>query len=86
MVDMEIVSSRGILRDKLKQRWHWLLRWQYLGLFLLVLITLILHFSIIMQPGELVFDEQVHEVLANELNKGVLSWRKTANTKIYTTR
>jgi predicted membrane-bound dolichyl-phosphate-mannose-protein mannosyltransferase len=40
---------------------HQLLKWQYLGLSLLVLITLILHFSIITQPSELAFDE-VHYV------------------------
>jgi predicted membrane-bound dolichyl-phosphate-mannose-protein mannosyltransferase len=41
-----------------KQWGQRLLRWQYFGLCLLVLVTLALHFSIIMQPGELVFDEQ----------------------------
>lgn len=33
-------------------------RWHYLALAALVLVTLILHFSIITQPGEPVFDEQ----------------------------
>ena len=35
-----------------------LYRWQYLGLCLLVLITLIMHFSVIMRPAEANFDEQ----------------------------
>ena len=39
---------------------HWperLLRWQYLGLCILVVITLALHASIILQPNDPVFDE-----------------------------
>ncbi|MFC1992407.1 phospholipid carrier-dependent glycosyltransferase [Chloroflexota bacterium] len=42
----------------MKQWFRRLSRWQYFGLCLLVLITLILHFSIINQPDTLVFDEQ----------------------------
>ena len=53
-----------------KQWLHWLLRWQYLGLCLLVLITLILHFSIIMQPNELVFDEQYYVADAKSIIEG----------------
>lgn len=34
------------------------MKWQYFGLCILVLITLALHFSTIMQPVEMVFDEQ----------------------------
>ncbi len=43
---------------KLKQWFHKSLKWQYSGLCLLVLLTLALHFSIIMSPSEVVFDEQ----------------------------
>ena len=49
LVDMEIA--------RLQSWWHRLLRWQHIGLCLLVLIPLILHFIIVMQPGELVLDE-----------------------------
>ena len=42
---------------RLKQGLEWLLRWQYLGLCLLVLITLTLHFTTILQPSEPAFDE-----------------------------
>ena len=54
----------------LKQWWHWLLRWPYLGLGLLVLVTLALHFSIIMQPSELVFDEQYYIADARSIIEG----------------
>ena len=43
---------------RLKQWLEWLLRWQYLGLCMLMLITLALHVSTIMQPSDLVFDEE----------------------------
>ncbi len=36
---------------------NWLYRWQYSGLFLLLIIVLVLHFTIIMQPNEPLFDE-----------------------------
>ena len=55
---------------RLKQWWHWLLRWQYLGLCVLVLITLILHFSIIMQPDTLVLDEQYYVGDARSILEG----------------
>ena len=50
---------------------HRLKQWEYFGLFVLVLVSLILHFSIIMQPGELVFDEKhyvpdARQILAGE--------------------
>jgi dolichyl-phosphate-mannose-protein mannosyltransferase len=44
-----------------KQRTERLLRWQHLGLCLLVLMTLALHFTTILKPSELAFDE-VHYV------------------------
>ena len=41
------------------KRWlHWSLKWQYSGLCLLVLLTLVLHLSTIMKPAEPVFDGQ----------------------------
>jgi len=36
---------------------NWLYRWQYSGLFLLLIVVLVLHFTIIMQPNEPLFDE-----------------------------
>jgi len=54
----------------LKEWLHWLLRWQYLGLCLLVLITLILHFTVIMQPSELIFDEQHYVTDARSILEG----------------
>ena len=46
------------------------MKWQYFGLCLLVLITLILHFSVIMQPSELVFDEQHYVTDARSIIEG----------------
>ncbi|MFH1639441.1 MAG: glycosyltransferase family 39 protein [Chloroflexota bacterium] len=43
-----------------KQLWYRLRQWKYLGLCLLVLVTLIMHFSIIMHPGEPIFDEKFY--------------------------
>jgi len=40
---------------------RWLYRWQYSGLCLLLIVVLVLHFSIIMQPNEPLFDE-IHYV------------------------
>ena len=45
----------------IKQGSERLLRWQYLGLCLLVLVTLALHFAIILQPDQPAFDE-IHYV------------------------
>ncbi len=36
---------------------NWLYRWQYSGLFLLLIVVLVLHFTIVMQPSEPLFDE-----------------------------
>ncbi len=44
--------------NKLKERWQQLIRWQYLGLAVLVVVTLALHFIAIRQPAEPAFDEQ----------------------------
>ncbi|MBN1693745.1 MAG: phospholipid carrier-dependent glycosyltransferase [Dehalococcoidales bacterium] len=43
---------------EIKNKFYRFYRWQYFWLFLIVLSTLILHFSIIDNPEELVFDEQ----------------------------
>ncbi len=47
--------------ETLKNIFDWLRRWEYSGLCLLLLIVLVLHFSIIMQPTEPLFDE-IHYV------------------------
>jgi dolichyl-phosphate-mannose-protein mannosyltransferase len=43
---------------EIKSKLHRFYRWQYFWLFLIVLSTLIMHFCIIDQPDELLFDEQ----------------------------
>ncbi len=43
-----------------KRKLRWLLKWEYTGLCLLVLITLVLHFSIINNPGTPLFDEEYY--------------------------
>ncbi|MFC2060179.1 glycosyltransferase family 39 protein [Chloroflexota bacterium] len=61
-------STIGI---KLKQWLYQPLEWrQHLGLCLLVLITLTLHFSIVMQPDELVFDEHHYVTDARSIIAG----------------
>lgn len=47
--------------ETVKRLIDWFRRWEYSGLCLLVLIILVLHFSIIMQPSEPLFDE-IHYV------------------------
>ncbi len=47
--------------ETIKNLFGWFRRWEYSGLFLLVLIILVLHFSTIMQPNEPLFDE-IHYV------------------------
>jgi len=60
LVDMEIV----------KQLLHRLSKWEYTGLCLLVLVILAVHFSFIMQPDELVFDEQHYVTEARSILQG----------------
>jgi len=43
-----------------KQKLRWLGKWEYTWLCLLVLVTLVLHFAIIANPAEPVFDEQYY--------------------------
>ena len=47
--------------ETLKNIFDWLRRWEYSALCLLLLIVIVLHFSIIMQPAEPLFDE-IHYV------------------------
>ena len=49
---------------------HRLGKWEYLGLCLLVLVTLVMHFSIIMQPDVVVFDEQYYVDDARSILQG----------------
>jgi len=60
LVDMEI--AKNLLRR--------LGKWEYLGLCLLVLVILAMHFSIIMQPDEVVFDEQYYVDDARSILQG----------------
>jgi len=53
------------------KKWlHQLGSWEYTGLCLLVLITLIMHFSTIMQPNEPVFDEKYYVTDARHILQG----------------
>ncbi|HEY93256.1 MAG TPA: phospholipid carrier-dependent glycosyltransferase [Dehalococcoidia bacterium] len=49
---------------------HQLGRWEYTGLCLLVLLTLVMQFSTIMQPNEPVFDEQYYITDARHILQG----------------
>ena len=49
-------------------------KWEYTGLCLLVLITLVMHFSTIMQPNEPVFDEQYYVTDARHILQGEGTW------------
>ena len=53
-----------------KQLLYRLGKWEYTGLCLLVLVTLAMHFSTIMQPNELVFDEQFYVTDAGYILQG----------------
>ncbi len=53
---------------------HQLGSWEYTGLCLLVLITLVMHFSTIMQPNEPVFDEQYYVTDARHILQGEGTW------------
>ncbi len=60
VVDMEVVTQ-------------WLRkagRWEYIGLFILVLVTLGMHFSVIARPDVLMFDEQHYVVDARSILQG----------------
>jgi len=47
--------------ETLKKVFNWLYHWEYSLLCLIVLIILVMHFSVIMQPNEPLFDE-IHYV------------------------
>lgn len=53
-----------------KQLLHRLSKWEYTGLCLLVIVILAVHFSFIMQPTELVFDEQHYVTEARSILQG----------------
>lgn len=53
-----------------KQLLHRLSKWEYAGLCLLVIVILAVHFSFIMQPTELVFDEQHYVTEARSILQG----------------
>jgi len=53
-----------------KQLLHKLGKWEYTGLCLLVIVILAMHFSTIMQPAELVFDEQHYVTDARAILQG----------------
>ncbi len=53
-----------------KELLHRLSKWEYTWLCLLVLVILAMHFSIIMQPAELVFDEQYYITDASSILQG----------------
>lgn len=55
---------------EIKQLLHRLSRWEYTGLCLLVLVILAMHFSIVMQPTELVFDEKHYVTAARSILQG----------------
>ena len=53
---------------------HQLGSWEYTGLCLLVLLTLVMHFSTIMQPNEPLFDEQYYVTDARHILQGEGTW------------
>ena len=55
---------------KLKQGLRWIWGWEYFWLCLLVVLVLALHFSTIMQPTQLVFDEQYYVEDARSILQG----------------
>jgi dolichyl-phosphate-mannose--protein O-mannosyl transferase len=53
-----------------KSRWHRLLHWEYFGLAVIVLITLIFHFAAIMRPNSIVWDEVWYVGDARSISSG----------------
>ncbi len=45
---------------RIKSLLRWIGSWQYAGLSLLLALTLVMHFSVIMQPAQPIFDEQFY--------------------------
>ena len=60
MVDVEV----------LRRLLHRLGKWEYIWLCLLVLVVLVMHFSIITQPAEPIFDEQHYVTDARSILQG----------------
>ncbi len=54
----------------MKERWQKFLHWQHLGICLLVLVTLIMHFSIILIPDKVLFDEAFYVNDGNRIVSG----------------
>ena len=72
ILDMEVVTrkSRVVNAVKLKQVLRRTWGWEYFWLCLLVVFVLTLHFSTIMQPAQLVFDEQHYVQDARSILQG----------------
>ena len=58
------------LVTKIKQVWYEIIRWDYAGLSLLILIIFALHLATIMHPASPVFDEQYYVPAANSILHG----------------
>ena len=54
----------------MKERWKKLLHWEHFGISLIVLVTLIMHFSVIMIPGKVLFDEAFYVGDARSILQG----------------
>ena len=67
---MELPRQHLVDMERVKQLLHRLSKWEYTWLCLLVLVILAMHFSIIMQPSELVFDEQYYITDARSILQG----------------
>jgi dolichyl-phosphate-mannose-protein mannosyltransferase len=61
--------------DLLWRQAHRLLKWQHLGLAILLVVTLIFHFSIIFTPDKVVFDEQFYVEDARRVINGDVTQR-----------
>jgi len=67
---MELPGKYAVDMEIAKQLFNRLRKWEYFGLCLLLLVTLALHFSVIMQPAEVIFDEKFYVEDANSILQG----------------
>jgi len=67
---MELPCKYAVDMEIAKQLFNRLRKWEYFGLCLLVIVTLALHFSVIMQPAEVIFDEKFYVEDANSILQG----------------